>query len=397
MNSPNSTERLRSENRCTILRTLRDKGPIARVELSKLTGLSPATISGITRELIEKELLLEQESAERPARGRPRVMVDIRPDAGQAMVATVRAGHIDLSLYNLKGQRTKSKSLALPLLTMDAQVFEAVLVGAIADYLQDNGIEQTSLYGLGLAIQGMVDRDSGRLFWSPILGFTDHALQPALAQAFDCPVELINDANSIALALRSQPRYRTSNNFASIMLGMGVGMGVFINGRLYQGRAGSAAEFGHMVHDSAGPRCRCGQSGCVEAYISDYALLRDCGDIIDATAQSTLTELEQLRQAAVDGNEDVLRWFQRAGHVLGTGISHVINLLAPERVVISTTGLACFEFMQPSMQRAIDAAVTPAALSLTELAIDDQSTDLIADGAARRALSHFYFPNSPRA
>ncbi len=391
MKLPNSTERLRAENRSTILRTLRDKGPIARIQLSELTGLSPAAITGITRELLEQGLLVESESADKQSRGRPRVMIDIQADAARAVVAVVSAGRLELCLYNLKGHQILADSLSLPLLSFDAQSFENRLIAEISAFMKRHRVTKRSLLGIGLALQGMVDRDSGRLFWSPVLGFKDHALQPALSRHFKCDVELINDANAIAIALRGQSKYRNIDNFASIMLGVGVGMGVFINGRLYQGRAGSAAEFGHLLHDKSGPECRCGKHGCIEAYISDYALLRDCGHLILDKDLDEASQLQYLRTQALSGNKEIQQWYSRAGHVLGTGVSHVINLLAPEQIVLSSTGVGGFSLMEKTLQESIDSGITSAGRSLSQLTIERKSSHLIADGAARRALSSFYF------
>lgn len=394
MKSQNSTERLRTENRALILRTLRDQGPVARVELSKITHLSPATVTAITRELLADNWLWEQESDERPARGRPRVMIDIHADAAHAIVASVRSERIALYLYNLKGELLQSSTSEAALLTLDANAFETYLIDKISTFMRTHRVTKKSLQGLSLALQGTVERQSGKLYWSPVLSFKDHALQPALTKAFRCPVEVINDANAIALALHSQAQYRDTDNFASVMLGIGVGMGMFINGRMYQGHSGGAAEFGHLQHNAEGPLCRCGQHGCIEAYISDYALIRDCGHLLTAQSLPLEQALEQLLELAEQGRHELLQWLDQAGRVLGTGIAHVINLLAPEQLVISTTSLPYFTFIETSLFSAINKAVNPPMRALTTITIEHPMENLVAQGAARRALSHFYLPSN---
>lgn len=373
---------------------------MARVELGKITHLSPAAVTGITKDLIQEGLLHEIEDPdshpETARRGRPRVLLDINGDAGKIVAAIVTADQIDLHLANFKGEKLYHQSISSDLLKLDGEAFDEKLQESINDFLRKRRVARKHLLSIGVTIQGMVDTDAGSLFWSPVLSFEHHDVTGPLKRKFKCPVSLLNDANAIALSLRARPENQELQNFACIMLGIGVGMGVFINGQLYSGHSGAAAEFGHMKYTQDGPQCRCGKRGCIEAHISDYALYRDISETrslpeIEGRHPSE-TLMKQLADDARGGDQTLLDWYQQAGKVLGTGVSHVINLLSPEKVIVSGSGMRSFDLMKDTMRATIENSVVESVLGVTKIECEPFHEDHMADGTIRRALRTYFFP-----
>ena len=396
----NDTERLRRENRSAILLALRNRGPMARVELGSVTGLSPAAITAITKDLMNEGLLLEIAAADQSRtdsrRGRPRVLLDINGEAGAVIGVTVSAGQIEISLASFRGDLVSSVSISQPLETYDAETFNQQLAKAIEDFLEQKEIPRKHLLSIGISMQGMVDSGQGKLIWSPILQLQNHNVVESLQKAFDCPAELLNDANAIALALRAKPENQQLEQFVCVMLGVGVGAGIFVNGGLYQGFHGAAGEFGHIKYRVDGEACRCGQSGCIEAYISDYALCRDfmASRNLPASELAHPSEhiLAELGQAAREGDKALVEWFNRAGAALGFGVSQVIQMLSPQKIIVSGSGVRSFDLMESAMRETLEKLVVAPVLNRVEITSESFQEDLVALGTVKRALARFYYP-----
>ena len=396
----NDTERLRRENRSAILLALRNRGPMARVELGTITGLSPAAITAITKDLMNEGLLLEIAAADASRadarRGRPRVLLDINGDAGAVIGVTVSAGQFEINLASFRGDLIASCSISLPLDTYNADTFNQQLAKAIDDFLEHKNISRKRLLSIGISMQGMVDSGQGKLIWSPILKLQNHNVIESLQKAFDCPAELLNDANAIALSLRAKPENQQLEQFVCVMLGVGVGAGIFVNGGLYQGFHGAAGEFGHIKYREGGELCRCGQFGCIEAYISDYALCRDFMESrnlpsseLAHPSEQTLSELDQ---AARSGDKALLEWFNRAGVVLGFGVGQLIQMLSPQKIIVSGAGVRSFDLMEGAMRDTLKKLVVAPVLNRVEITSQSFQEDLVALGTVKRALARFYYP-----
>ncbi len=375
-------------------------GPLARVELGKLTGLSPAAVTAITKDLLSEGLLYEIEandaSTSDPKRGRPRVLLDINGEAGAVIAVSVSAGQFEIHLATFRGDIVAQNTEKFHLDTFTSDEFDKNLADAIRRFLRQKKIPRKNLLSIGISMQGMVDSLMGTLVWSPILRLENHNVIGPLAKLFECPVELLNDANAIALSLRARPENQQLKHFACIMLGVGVGAGLFVNGNLYHGFHGAAGEFGHIKYRDDGIPCRCGQAGCIEAYISEYALCRDFRHArnlpraeLSHPSEEVLLELDR---AARDGDKELIRWYNNAGKVLGYGVGQLIHMLSPEKIIISGTGARSFDLMEDAMNKALQKLVVAPILERVEISCESFQEDLVAHGTVKRALASYYFP-----
>lgn len=396
----NDTERLRRENRSSILLTLRNSGPLARIELGAITGLSLAAITTITKDLLNEELLHEVEAVDAvqadTKRGRPRVLLDINGKAGAVIAVSVTAGQFDIHHATFRGDIISKVVEKMPLQEFDGETFDTKLADAINRFAKQKKISRQHLLSIGISMQGTVDSGRGTLDWSPVLKLRNHNVIAPLEKRFKCPVKLINDANAIALSLRARPENQQLEHFACVMLGLGVGAGLFIGGRLYHGYHGAAGEFGHIKYRENGLPCRCGQTGCVEAYTSEYALCRDFMESHNLPS-SELSHpsdavLSALDQAARDGDKALIRWYQEAGKALAYGLCHLIQLFSPEKIIISGTGARSMDLMEPAMNKALQDIVVAPVLERVDIVVAPFHEDLVVQGTVKRALASFYLP-----
>ncbi len=200
---------------------------------------------------------------------------------------------------------------------------------------------------VGLACAGIVDPGTGWLGRSPNLpGWEHRNLAEAMQHAFGpLPVTAANDVNA---ALYGEHRFgagRGCRHLVMIALGTGVGGGVIVDGKLLTGHGHGAGEIGHLPLDLGGPRCACGNDGCLEAFCGSYGLVRRARELAaapDATAAlralaatpGDVLTTRHLFELAVAGDASVRRLFAAAGQRLGQAVSGLINVLAPERVII---------------------------------------------------------------
>ncbi|MBW8190094.1 ROK family protein [Neiella marina] len=359
------TEQIRAANRKQIIAALRTHGPLARVELCEITGLSPATVTAITSDLFSIGFLKESSAPQEghQGRGRPKVNIDLNAEAAFVIGILPSVNQLAFVLGDLKGNLKETHSVAIQLDRLDEKQFITLVIDGINDFLAFTGIERSRLSAIGIAMQGPVDSEAGIITWSPALSIKNVQICQPLAERFGVPVAIANDSDIVALALRHLNNYAQDTNLVSIVLGQGVGMGALINGQLYSGSRGAAGEFGHVKFNLEGPQCRCGARGCIEAYSGDYALYRDAATIMHLPMSDnhrpTAAQMQAILDEMENGNEALQRIFDQAGRVLGLGIANLITVLDPERVIVTGAGVRGYQYMEESLKKAMSESLLP--------------------------------------
>jgi len=199
-------------------------------------------------------------------------------------------------------------------------------------------LARTSLSCIGIGLPGTVDGTSGQVLWSPLLSERNVPLQQALQTRTALPVRIDNDANLVTRAELWFGEGRSLSDFAVVTIEHGLGMGLVLNHRLYRGAHGLGMEIGHTKVQLDGALCRCGQRGCLEAYVADYALIREARTALNLGnrgVKSPQILLESLYDHAKAGNDAARAIFKRAGRFLALGLANVINLFDPSLILLS--------------------------------------------------------------
>ncbi|WFE89958.1 ROK family transcriptional regulator [Roseibium porphyridii] len=386
-------DQIRRQNRSIVLQALRRNGPMARIDLGHMTRLSPATVTAITSDLLDQGLILSLESEEpktHQARGRPRTLLKLNPDAVYTVGVRLSVNHIDMSLVNFAGEVTQDKRAYFDSETADAQSFPKTLVDAIRDFLQEAGVGPSRVREIGVAAQGVVETESGIVSWSPAFAGRKIPVVDPLRTAFGADCYISNDTNMITEALHWSDPNRYSGTFAVIMLDYGVGMGLYLNNQLFSGASGTAAEFGHANHIPGGALCRCGKRGCLEAYLSDYALVRAASHMPETTDPITIdagvSGLARLIELASSGDDDARTAFHEAGRVLGYGLARVIAMIDPKRVVLTGAAMRAFSFMEKGMWEGLEEALVADLRNNFSLDVMPWNEDFIRSGLIAQSM-----------
>lgn len=377
-------------NRYRLLQAVRLHGPLARVDLGGIVGLSPASVSSITGDLMRDGLIREVPGNEAGrGRGRPKVMIELTPTAACMIAVKLSINRIEVTLGDFAGGIGKVETRALNTLELSADGLIAALIGMIDTCIAGIGAEFGPLTGIGLAVQGLVHKNE-TLVWSPALSVRNINIAAPLVQRFNLPVIAMNDADCIAVAIRHRAELQSVENLAVVMLGTGIGMGLILGGKLHAASSGAGAELGHTKYQIDGPLCHCGRRGCIESFVGDYALYRDARSMLDLPNTDALHPSEEQMQALVElaesGHPVATSLFQQAGRALGYGLSNLIALIGPDLILITGSGVRGYAQMEAEMRRSLEEALVDTLLAQTEIRSFPWTADLTIRGIVLQVL-----------
>lgn len=383
---------IRGQNRHLVLEALRFAGRAPRTELGRLTGLSLATITSITTQLLNKGLLLEDNNGAPSAarRGRPTTDLKLNAQAAHVMALKISIDKFEMVLANYAGERVAHEVKTVATYNMKAPDVAPTAAALILAFLASHDKTAQDVRVIGIAVQGAAETSAGYLSWSPAFKAINIPLTGPIKTLTGINCRLSNDANMIAEGLMAREHYQYKGTAAVIFMGYGVGMGLVIDGKTYHGSTGAAAEFGHMNHIPHGALCRCGRAGCLEAYASDYGILRSAENLpITTLPPSHAVESEvmaALEKAARNGDQAALKAYRIAGEAIGFGLARMIALLNPDRIVISGPGLRAFDLVEPAISAAIEEAVVPALRENVKIEKLPMDHDMIISGTIDKLL-----------
>ncbi len=324
-----------------IFERVRAAGYMPRVQVAKELGVSAASVTTLTSELIEMGLL-EEVSAQRDSgdggRGRPAVALGVKADA--RLVAGIKLSDREHTavIVDFAGNLIADEAIGRQPGAMALSDLVDATETLVARLCAKAGIDLRQLSAIGLGVPGFVDTLRGIVHWSPVLSERHVALGTAVGERLGRPVHVDNDANLVTLAELWFGAGRGLSDFAVLTIEHGVGMGFVMNHRIYRGGQGLGMELGHTKVQLDGALCRCGQRGCLEAYVADYALVREATTALNLTSRETQSVnilLESLFDHAKAGNAAARSIFHRAGRYLALGLANVVNLLDPELIILS--------------------------------------------------------------
>jgi predicted NBD/HSP70 family sugar kinase len=395
-------ELIREINRFNILNAIRNAGAISRVELAEMTGQSRAAVTNITARLLEEGLIYTKDTVERleraraqgRARGRKRVRLAINPQAAYVVGVKLSSSRVSVAVTDMQAE--VHSHVIVPVRTKERSVeFVADLVeDGIRHCVSEVGLQLERISGIGIGLPGFIDSRSGSCYWTPLYTDGQLPLPELLESRFEIPTYIENDTNTVTLAHQWFGEGRGHDNFLVVTIEDGIGMGIVVNGQLYRGAQGFAAEFGHVVIDSQGAPCRCGKRGCIEAYVSNFSIVAAAQEAIAAGRWEWPGEGELNYDAvisAAEAGDRVPRGIlEQAGRYLGQGIAGLVQLFNPSRIIMSGDGIRAGDLMFDPMRTAIDTHANPGLRSDLEVIIHKWRDIDWARGAASLVLQELY-------
>ncbi|HLO14743.1 MAG TPA: ROK family transcriptional regulator [Anaerolineales bacterium] len=379
---------IRAINRSHILNVIKTHGPIGRADIARRTGLSPATITSISAKLISQDLVVEK-SAGDSSGGRPPILLVINPKGGYVVGIKLTETHAICALTDLEALVIAKSSMPLSGHYPEEVVND--LAQMILSFIREQKIPKKQLLGVGVGLAGIVDAEEGILRQSPIYGWDNVPLRTMLQSKLHIPVYIENDVNTLTLTEKWFGHGQDMDNFLTVTVGRGVGLGIVANGQFYRGQTGGAGEFGHTTMNPDGPLCACGKRGCLEAFVGDPGLIRAAQEAADRGEISVrVKDVDELLSLAQTGEAVAIRIFDRAGRILGIGIANLINLFNPKKIIISGEGTREGDFLFIPMKESIQQNTMPGLFDPNTVEIAPWGDDAWARGAAGLVLREVF-------
>ena len=377
---------LRDSGRLAVLNTIRLAGRIARIDIARATGLSPATVTSITSEMLSAGVIEEISQEEKPSqsrRGRPRVLLKLRGGAHRVAGVKVAQRYISVLILDFEGSEIVNHQMPLAIPRMTPDVLVDQIATAVSQACSKGSFALGDLSGIGIGLAGQLDATHNFVHWSSSLVARNADLGPILAERVPIPAFIDNDANLVAKAEHLFGAVRNVDNFLVVTIEHGVGLGIILGGELYRGARGCGAELGHTKVQYEGALCQCGQRGCLEAYVGGYAMLREANVEVAGNIQG---DISQFFAAARAGNPTALSVLERAGRILAMGIANLINVFDPELIILAGSRVSFRHFYEENVMTEMRRMVVQVDAPLPEIRVHEWGDEMWAKGAAAHAI-----------
>ncbi|MEV0373936.1 ROK family protein [Streptomyces sp. NPDC050636] len=400
---------LRRANRTAVLQKLYSDGPMSRQALVPETGLSSGSVSNVVAELTEEGLLEEAGMVESDG-GRPRTLLRVAPSSGFLIGVDVGETRVRVELFDITlVELARAERLLTHHQThrhgYDVDLIVDHIADGIAAVLKGGDVAPDRLLGIGVGVPGILDRGGpdGAVVHGQTIGWHAVPLEALLRQAVQLPAGVRFFLNNGAKALGQAEMWfgggRGAKDAVIVLLGSGVGACIVTDGVIHGGERDSAGEGGHLTVSVRGRRCRCGARGCLEAYTGAEALLerwqeaggRPPEGADEETAVAALVAAAYPQEAAVPPDPTARSVLEETAEYLGAGISDLINLFSPERVLIGGwAGLQLGPHLLPAVRAHATAYALAHPAGRVTIDMGTLGPDAVTVGAATLPLADFF-------
>ncbi len=373
---------IREINQSIVLNAIRAHGTLSRTDIAALTNLSLATVSGITGELLDLGLIVEQPAGVSTGGRRP-VPLALNPHAGYTVGIKLTEAALIAVLTDLNATIIAKHTEPLPSQEPD-QVADCTVTTVEILRQAANG---RPILGVGIGMAGVIDRERELVRYATYFGWRDLPLGQVLESRLELPVLIDNDVNALTVAEQWFGAGKNVSDFLVISIGRGIGLGMVLDGRLYRGARGGAGEFGHTLIVPDGPRCACGKRGCLEALISDPALSQRVAAVLGAKVS-----IGDAIDHAMHGDAGIQAIFTSAGRTLGMAVANLVNVLNPQLLIIGGEGTRAGALLLEPFQAALREHCFDGLGDDLHVVTEPWGDDAWARGAASLLLSELFQP-----
>jgi glucokinase-like ROK family protein len=398
---------VKSYNLSAVLFALLQGGLVSRVELAESLSLSNTTITNLTAELLENEIIAEDqvEVTEKHRKvGRPRRMLRLIPNARFVIGVHIGVGMYRVAVTNLFAEIVHSNLVRYSLETKPEDVISEI-AQKIEESIDASGVERWRVIGVGVGASGLVDTVSGVNVIAPRLGWRNVPIRSLFEEKLDLPICVDNNTRAMALGEAYFGAGKGVDSLAFVYGRVGVGAGFVVENQLFHGFNAGAGEIGHMVLLlEEGELCSCGNRGCLETLVSESVIIKEAKKRAFENPESLLYQylqnkessspIDQVISAARDGDKIAQDLFQERGCYLGIALANLVNVLNPQLIILGGMFSQADDLFLPSVEA-----------KMRELSFDrlGENVQLIATsfgwragviGASSLALISFFYQES---
>ncbi|NMP26290.1 ROK family transcriptional regulator [Rahnella sp. SAP-1] len=345
-------------NGAAVYRLIDQQGPISRIQIAELSQLAPASVTKISRQLLERGLIKEvDQQASTGGRRAISIITETRP----FQTVAVRLGRNDatITLYDLSAKVLSEQHYNLPERTQET--LENALITAIAEFIEHHQRKIRELIAIAVILPGLVDPLKGVVRYMPHISVSNWKLVDILEEKFKVTSFVGHDIRSLALAEHYFGASRDCQDSILVRLHRGTGAGILVNGQIFLGSNGNVGEIGHIQVDPLGERCHCGNFGCLETIAANSAIENRVRGLLTQGYPSKLSlddcSISSICKAANRGDQLACEVIEYVGRHLGKSIAIAINLFNPQKVVIAGEITEADKVLLPALQSCINTQV----------------------------------------
>ncbi len=382
---------MRETNLSLVLRLIHSQSPISRAQIAAITGLNKSTVSSLVDELLER-ILIHETGMNSTGAGRPATLIEINPRAGCIIGVELGVDFVSVAVTDFLGNILwRRKEDADPSEDQDKMINQTLRI--VKEAMANGKKRNLRFLGLGLSTPGTVDLNEGVLIFAPNLHWRNVPFGKIFSEQTKLKVFVENDANAAAIAEHLFGTARHCQDFIFVFAGVGIGGGLFLNGKLYRGRNGYAGEIGHspIMAEPSQTVCHCGNRGCWETYANQYSIIQRVQARLEVKRSSIIPKLltDQnaqitipiIKQAADAGDAEAIDSLIEAGHAMGQGFAGLINIFNPEKIILGGPLSVAGSYLLPAIQETVTRHSLPEIVQQAEVLLSDFGSDASLIGA----------------
>ncbi|WP_255713095.1 ROK family transcriptional regulator [Dyadobacter sp. CY312] len=359
---PNSVIDIRKNRvRSNLLLHLYQSGDTSINKMARMFHASIPSATGIVNELIRDGWIVE--SGTGPARaGRPPVLYGLNPDKYLTLIMDINRHDTQLVIFNLHNKLIVKRKIDIRL--DDSLSFLEELFNITSDFLSFNNISLDSLWGIGVAMPGLINTSHGINLTYPNLTKGGVSLSTYIGKHFNLPTYLFNDTKATTIGEHRFGFAVNKSHVLTINIDWGVGLGIIVNGELFNGTSGFAGELGHIQVKPDGLLCHCGKIGCLDTISSAMALIRQAKEEIQNGRATILSQIvnndldlldtSHIIEAVHAGDEYSIDLLSTVGTELGKGLATAVHLFNPEVIIVGGMLAEAGPFISNPIEQAIN-------------------------------------------
>ncbi len=343
-------------NSAAVYRLIDQQGPISRIQVADVSQLAPASVTKITRQLLERGLIKEV-AQQASTGGRRAISLTTEVEPFHSVAVRIGRDYIQFSLYNLGGKELASDYTEFFYTTQDELVDG--LLSHLKQFITDNHTIINQLIAIGISLPGLVNPETGVVEYMPNITIDNLALAELVKNTFHVQCFVGNDVRGMALAEHYFGASKDCQDSILVSVHRGTGAGIIVNGQVFLGYNRNVGEIGHIQIDPLGEQCQCGNFGCLETVAANPAIVERVNKLIAQGYESSLTALESITigdvcEHANLGDELAKQSLVRVGNQLGKAIAITINLFNPQKVIIAGNITQCEDIVFPAIRRNVE-------------------------------------------
>lgn len=338
--------KVKINNRSSILKLLNSDGPLSRKDISKKIGLTPAAVSNLTKELILEKVIQEKGEVENDVKksGRREIHLDINYKIKKVVGIDIGINCTKIAISDLNGS-VEEKIEVETKIDIEASVFLNSIAKKTMELLFHNDLSKDNIIGIGIGIVGVVDPNTGISHQAYGIWDYDVDIKKIFQKIFKTKVIVDNNVRALSLAEINNNTEVNGDNILFIKYGPGIGSSLIINNRIYYGSHNNAGEIGHMILDYDGERCRCGKKGCLESIVSKNAIFEELGIVDKIDYHESTIDFENIKAKYNKNQEEIIKIMNRVSFFIALGISNVISIYDPAKVILHGKAFSCEKFI----------------------------------------------------